>query len=169
MPMLCTIPVVIQQNWKNKGVCGTGRIIHWVLILILLVIYALLILWPEVVRAQSGSDSNAQAIETVTTPLYWYLMTAMISLLAPIGFVLIGVAGLAPEHAWDAALGGLAAVGLATWAYWACGFAIQFGGIGLVYTDAALRQLVWEWSPLAANWGVGWGVAGLSGWFLSGP
>jgi len=167
--MLCTIPVVIQQNWKNKGVCGTGRIIHWVLILILLVIYALLILWPEVVRAQSGSDSNAQAIETVTTPLYWYLMTAMISLLAPIGFVLIGVAGLAPEHAWDAALGGLAAVGLATWAYWACGFAIQFGGIGLVYTDAALRQLVWEWSPLAANWGVGWGVAGLSGWFLSGP
>lgn len=167
--MLCTIPVVIQQNWKNKGVCGTGRIIHWVLILILLVIYALLILWPEVVRAQSGSDSNAQVIETVTTPLYWYLMTAMISLLAPIGFVLIGVAGLAPEHAWDAALGGLAAVGLATWAYWACGFAIQFGGIGLVYTDAALRQLVWEWSPLAANWGVGWGVAGLSGWFLSGP
>lgn len=167
--MLCTIPVVIQQNWKNKGVCGTGRIIHWVLILILLVIYALLILWPEVVRAQSGGDSNAQVIETVTTPLYWYLMTAMISLLAPIGFVLIGVAGLAPEHAWDAALGGLAAVGLATWAYWACGFAIQFGGIGLVYTDAALRQLVWEWSPLAANWGVGWGVAGLSGWFLSGP
>jgi Amt family ammonium transporter len=26
---------------------------------------------------------------------------------------------------------------------------------------------VWEWSPLPADWGTGWGVAGLTGWFLS--
>ncbi|MEZ4725713.1 MAG: hypothetical protein R3E79_01110 [Caldilineaceae bacterium] len=38
----------------------------------------------------------------------------------------------------------------------------------LVYPDAALRQLVGV-SPLAANWGGRLGVAGLSGWFLSGP
>ena len=72
-------------------------------------------------------------------PLYWYLMTTMVALLAPIGFMLIGVAGLEPEHAWNAALGGLAAVGLATWGYWAVGFAVQFGGIGLVYPNPELR------------------------------
>lgn len=142
---------------------------RWLPFLLLLVLYMLLILWPEVVRAQGEATPEAVMRETAVTPVYWYLMTAMIALLAPIGFVLVGVAGLAPEHAWNAALGGLAAVGLATWAYWAVGFAIQFGGIGLVYPDPALRQLVWEWSPLAANWGIGWGVAGLSGWFLSGP
>ena len=31
-----------------------------------------------------------------------------------------------------------------------------------------LSGLVWEWSPLSVDWGVGWGVAGLSGWFLAG-
>lgn len=167
--MLCTMPVLVLQRWKGRRLRSSVCAAHWLPILLLLVLYTLLILWPEVVRAQSGTDAGLSTSETVTVPLYWYLMTAMIALLAPIGFVLIGVAGLAPEHAWNAALGGLAAVGLSTWAYWAVGFAIQFGGIGLVYPDAALRQLVWEWSPLAANWGIGWGVAGLSGWFLSGP
>ncbi|MBX3016190.1 MAG: hypothetical protein KF832_32010 [Caldilineaceae bacterium] len=145
--------------------------IQW---LLLFVFYVLMILWPTVVQAQAINPANATLNETaagitpVSVPLYWYLMTAMIALLVPIGFVLIGVAGLAPEQAWNAALGGLAAVGLSTWGYWAIGFALQFGGIGLVYPDPALHHLVWEWSPLAANWGVGWGVAGLSGWFLSG-
>ncbi len=93
---------------------------------------------------------------------------AALSLLAPAGFVLVGVAGLEPARAWDAALGGLAAIGLASFAYWTVGFAFQFGGVGLVYPHSELRELVWEWSPFAADWGAGWGVAGLSGWFLSG-
>ncbi len=125
-------------------------------------------LWPAVAQAQDTGTLDASTVETFTLPLHWYLMTAMVALLVPIGFVLIGVAGLQPDHAWNAALGGLAAVGLATFGYWAIGFAIQFGGVGLVYADPGLRQLVWEWSPMAANWGIGWGVAGLSGWFLSG-
>jgi ammonium transporter, Amt family len=166
--MLCST-LILWQTWKGSRLRHPSRAARWIPILLLLVLYALLILWPEVVRAQSGTVTGVATSETVATPIYWFLMTAMIAMLAPIGFMLVGVAGLAPEHAWNAALGGLAAVGLATWAYWAVGFAIQFGGIGLVYPDPALRQLVWEWSPLAANWGIGWGVAGLSGWFLSGP
>jgi Amt family ammonium transporter len=63
----------------------------------------------------------------------------------------------------------LAALGLAGLAYWAIGFAIQFGGVGLVYSHPDLSKLVLEWSPLSAEWGIGWGAAGLSGWFLSGP
>jgi Amt family ammonium transporter len=76
---------------------------------------------------------------------------------------------LEPERAWNAALGALAALGLASLGYWTVGFALQFGGVGLVYGQPGLRGLVWEWSPFSADWGIGWGVAGLNGWFLSGP
>jgi ammonium transporter, Amt family len=163
-----------MQGWTGSYRLHSPQIrprlmFYAVTFLLLFVCYALLLLWPAVAHAQSVSDTGGSTTHTIAAPLYWYLMTAMVALLTPIGFMLIGVAGLEPEHAWNAALGGLAAVGLATWGYWAIGFAIQFGGIGLVYPNPELRQLVWEWSPLAANWGIGWGVAGLSGWFLSGP
>ena len=137
----------------------------------LIIFYTLLlaIFWPEPMWAQAGNGLRIDASENgAALPLYWFLITSFMALLVPIGFVLIGVAGLEVEYAWNAALGGLAAISLATFAYWAIGFALHFGGIGLVYNDPALRQLVWEWSPLSTNWGTGWGVAGLSGWFLSG-
>ncbi len=65
--------------------------------------------------------------------MVWYLIAGAIAMLVPVGLVLMGVAGLAPERAWDAALGALGAIGLAGVAYWAIGFALQFGGIGLAY------------------------------------
>jgi Amt family ammonium transporter len=172
--MICTTLISRAQGWSDKRwlrlpPIAPAALIRTIRFLLLFVCYVLYLLWPTVAHAQSMGGNSAAPNETVSAPLYWYLMTTMVALLAPIGFMLIGVAGLEPEHAWNAALGGLAAVGLATWAYWAVGFAIQFGGVGLVYPNPELRQLVWEWSPLAANWGIGWGVAGLSGWFLSGP
>ena len=66
-------------------------------------------------------------------------------------------------------MGGLGAVGLAALAYWAVGFALQFGGVGLAHVRPESADLVWEWSALPAAWGTDWGMAGLSGWFLSGP
>ncbi|RLT42984.1 MAG: hypothetical protein DWI57_05005 [Chloroflexi bacterium] len=98
----------------------------------------------------------------------WYLVAASLSFLLPAGLVLIGAAGLDAKSAWAAALGALAAIGLAGMGYWAVGFALHFGGVGLFYSDPALMGLVWEWSALPATWGSGWGMAGLSGWFLSG-
>lgn len=167
--MVSSIPMTMLQKWiGDTRMRCPSRATRWLTILLLLVLYLLMVLWPAVAQAQDVSNTSAPAAQAVTVPIYWYLMTAMVALMVPIGFVLIGVAGLQPDHAWNAALGGLAAVGLATLGYWAIGFAIQFGGVGLVYADPGLRQLVWEWSPMAANWGVGWGVAGLSGWFLSG-
>ena len=100
--------------------------------------------------------------------MYWTIIAAALSLLAPAGFVLVGVAGLPRDRAWRAALAGLAAVGLGAIAYWAFGFALQFGGIGLSHPQPELSNLVWEWSPLNNQWGSGWGAAGLSGWFMSG-
>lgn len=93
---------------------------------------------------------------------------AALALMVPAGFVLIGVAGLASEQAWRATINCLAAVGLTSIGYWAIGFALQFGGVGLVYILPELEILVWEWSALSLSWGSDWGMAGLSGWFLSG-
>lgn len=123
------------------------------------------VLFPSVLHAQ---DFPVVQPAGATTPLFWYLLAATSALLVPIGLVLIGVSGLEPERAWNAALGGVGAIGLAGLAYWAIGFALQFGGVGLAYLRPELRSLVWEWSPLPAEWGTGWGVAGLSGWLLSG-
>ena len=95
------------------------------------------------------------------------MLAASASLLVPAGLVLIGVAGLEHERAWQAALGAIGAIGLAGLAYWAIGFALQFGGVGLAYVRPDLRNQVWEWSPLPADWGTGWGAAVLRGWFLS--
>jgi Amt family ammonium transporter len=105
----------------------------------------------------------------VNTPasVLWVLIATSMALLVPVGLVLIGVAGLERERAWEIALGVLVACALAAVAYWAVGFALHFGGIGLVYVRPELSALVWEWSPLPANWGTGWGAAGLSGWFLA--
>ncbi|MEM7127738.1 MAG: hypothetical protein AAF702_15495 [Chloroflexota bacterium] len=101
-------------------------------------------------------------------PAYWYLMMAVLSLMLPAGLLLVSIAGLDPTRAWDAAVGSLAASGLSGFLYWAVGFGLHFGGVGLVYTYPALQTLIWEWSALSTNWGSGWGMAGLNGWFLSG-
>ncbi|MFO7631633.1 MAG: hypothetical protein R6W76_03785 [Caldilinea sp.] len=118
--------------------------------------------------ASALAQSSATASSGTPVPAFWYLLAASMALFVPAGLVLIGVAGLERNRAWDAALGAVAAISLAAFAYWAVGFALQFGGVGLLYVRPELRNLVWEWSPLPPDWGVGWGVAGLSGWFLAG-
>jgi ammonium transporter, Amt family len=133
-------------------------------------LFAVLWMWPTAAFAQEVNAAGALGEGgSLHVPTFWYLLAAGLALLVPAGFVLIGVAGLEAQRAWNAALGGVAAVGLAAFGYWATGFALHFGGIGLVYPQPELRQLVWEWSPLSVDWGIGWGMAGLSGWFLSGP
>lgn len=149
-------------------------VVRRLLLLAALVLTLTLLLAPAALYAQSGPGAAGTGAATsvtaaaAATPLFWYLLAASCALLVPIGLVLIGVTGLEPERAWNAALGAVGAVGLAGLAYWAIGFALQFGGIGLAYLRPELRSLVWEWSPLPADWGTGWGAAGLSGWMLSG-
>lgn len=123
---------------------------------------------PQSLFAQSDSVTKLTTAATAAVPMYWYLLGAAFSMLVPAGLILVSLAGLDARQAWDTALGGVGALGLAALGYWAVGFALQFGGIGLIYPIAELRGLVWEWSPLSSEWGMGWGAAGLSGWFLSG-
>ncbi len=128
-------------------------------------------LWLTLFGVASAQTTGGEPTVTViaATPLIWYVLTAALALLVPAGIVLVAVAEMSAVRAWNAALGALAAIGVVTIGYWAFGFALQFGGVGLVYPQPELSDLVWEWSMLSDEWGIGWGMAGLSGWFLSGP
>ncbi|MBP8125402.1 MAG: hypothetical protein KAZ26_22335, partial [Caldilineaceae bacterium] len=159
------IPELFAPSHTSAGKSRTFPL--RVALTLLATIAAILLAWPHPVLAD-GIAAPALA-ESLAAPGFWYLLAAGMALLVPAGLVLIGAAGLSPERAWDAALGGLGAVGLAALAYWAVGFALQFGGVGLAHVRPELADLVWEWSALPAAWGTDWGMAGLSGWFLSGP
>ena len=98
---------------------------------------------------------------------WWQLVTSVFGFLVPIGVILVEIAALPPEKAPRASLMALLAAGLAALAYWAIGFALQFGGIGLLSDVSSLRDLSWEWSLLDVTWGPGWGMAGLRGFFLT--
>lgn len=91
-----------------------------------------------------------------------------LAFLVPIGYALIAVGGLEPDRARRAVVSFCAAFGLAVVGYVATGFALQYGGIGLMYDRPGFEGLIWEWSALGPTWGPGWGMAGLAGWGLVG-
>ncbi len=96
------------------------------------------------------------------------LITASLALLVPLGYALIASGGLSEERARHATLSLLAAMGLAVLGYAAAGFALQFGGVGLIHERPGYEELIWEWSALGPMWGAGWGMAGLAGWGMTG-
>ena len=114
----------------------------------------------------TGLAAAASSAQTTDANSLWPFVAASLAWLVPIGFMLIAAGGLDDSLARQAALSGLAAIGLATLGYWAVGFGLQFGGIGLVNGTPGLEGLVWEWSALGAEWGPSWGMAGLRGWGL---
>ena len=88
---------------------------------------------------------------------------AIWALLLPAGLILLAGGGLAGRRPAKSAVTGLGALALAAISFWACGFAFQLGGVGLVSDLAGLEGLVWEWaSPLNLEWG----VMGLRGFLL---
>jgi ammonium transporter, Amt family len=89
--------------------------------------------------------------------------------LMPFGFALVAAAGLPRERVTRAGINVLSALALAVVAYLLAGFALQYGGVGLAYARPGYDGLIWEWSALGATWGAGWGMAGMSGWALTGP
>ncbi len=95
------------------------------------------------------------------------LLPGLLAFLVPVGLLFVAVAGLPSERVPRAGALAMLAGGLGVLAYWAAGFALQFGGIGLALGGAAFRDLAVEWSLLDVQWGPGWGMAGLRGFFLS--
>ncbi len=87
--------------------------------------------------------------------------------LLPIGFFLLAWGGMEPERARRAAIQGLVALALATVGYSATGFAFHLGGAAVFSGRPGLGGLDSIWSPLDRTRGLGWGVIGLKGFFLS--
>ncbi|MCX7855798.1 MAG: hypothetical protein N2556_07490 [Anaerolineae bacterium] len=87
--------------------------------------------------------------------------------LLPVGFFLLAWGGMAPERARRAATQGLVALALAAVGYFATGFAFHLGGAAVFSDRPGLGGLDSIWSPLDRTRGLGWGVVGLKGFFLS--
>jgi Amt family ammonium transporter len=96
------------------------------------------------------------------------LLTLGLAFLLPIGYALIGASGLPRDRANYGAVSLFVALGLAVAGYVITGFALQYGGVGLAHELPGYDGLIWEWSALGVTWGPGWGMAGLTGWLLSG-
>jgi Amt family ammonium transporter len=90
---------------------------------------------------------------------------AILALLVPAGLILIAGGALAGRRPAKSAVAGLGALALAAISFWACGFAFQLGGVGLVSDLPGLEGLVWEW---ASPFNLDWGVMGLRGFLLLG-
>lgn len=88
---------------------------------------------------------------------------AILAFLLPAGLILIAGGGLTGRRPAKSAVAGLGAIALAAISFWACGFAFQLGGVGLVSDLAGLEGMVWEW---ASPFNLDWGVMGLRGFFL---
>lgn len=123
--------------------------------------FAALVIPLSVWTGRAAADSNG--VETTT--LLPLVMTGL-ALLVPVGLTLLVAGGLPHEQARQATLTLLAALGLGVLAYWAIGFALHFGGIGLIDSRPGYDQLIWEWTALSERWGTGWGMVGLSGFAL---
>ena len=96
-------------------------------------------------------------------------MAACLAWLVPAGFILVAAAGVPHERAWQTALGGVAGAALGTLLFFAVGFGLAFGGLGLVTpATAGYGDLAMEWTLVSGDWGFQWGMAGLTGWALTG-
>ncbi len=106
--------------------------------------------------------------ETPPQALLWSYLAGGMAYLVPLAVALLVLSGLTEEDARQAAHLVPGAVGVAALAYIAVGFALEFGGVGLMDARHGFSQLVWEWSALPEQYGPYWGMAGFAGWFLSG-
>jgi Amt family ammonium transporter len=99
---------------------------------------------------------------------FWLILAGCLAFLVPVGLTLLASGAASEDKAADVALTSLVAIGLGVLGYFACGFAFQFGGIGLFSEWPGVENLIWEWSFLDVRWGPGWGMVGLNGFFLGG-
>ncbi len=106
--------------------------------------------------------------ETPPQALLWSYLAGGLAYFTPLALVLLVISGLDSEEGRQAAYLVPAATGIIALSYIAVGFAFEFGGVGLMDARHGFSRLVWEWSALPEAYGPFWGMAGFTGWFLSG-
>jgi Amt family ammonium transporter len=87
--------------------------------------------------------------------------------LLPLGVALVAVGITETSRAYHVAISLPLALVAALLGYYLCGYAFQFGGVGLVSDNPGLARLLAEWSPLDLRGSPGWGVIGLRGFMFS--
>jgi ammonium transporter, Amt family len=90
-----------------------------------------------------------------------------LAFLVPTGFALLAAVSGPAERTPDVALAALLALGLSALAYFACGFAFQFGGLGLWHPSPLYEPLNVYWSAFGPEYGRGWGMLGLRGFGMA--
>ena len=102
-------------------------------------------------------------IDAPSLPL-WPLLAAMLGLFATIGLGLLA----SDEDEWErAGLLSLIAILIALAGYAATGFALHFGGVGILVDHPDAAALVWEWTPLREGNLAWWGAAGWMGFGMT--
>ncbi|MDM8521657.1 hypothetical protein QUF64_16560 [Anaerolineales bacterium HSG6] len=100
------------------------------------------------------------------------LFFAALTLCLPLGLMLLLASSLPEKDAPDGAVTLLLSWATALLAYFAVGFAFQFGGIAQVTPHPDLHGLYWEWYPVPDSMSLeqarAWGMIALQGWFLTG-
>ncbi|MHB0857487.1 MAG: hypothetical protein ACYC5M_07950 [Anaerolineae bacterium] len=121
------------------------------------------ILWVLLAPCILAEGPDAALPGTSTPP---YLALQALSWLLPLGIALVAVGLAEPRRALQVASSLPLALAVAVLGYYASGFAMQFGGVGLISDHPDLAALVAEWSPLDLSLGPGWGLTGLRGFGL---
>jgi Amt family ammonium transporter len=132
----------------RRGVLHRGVLIPFVAL-------GLLVLVAYPAMAQAAPSDGERVLPYLAT---WLL---------PLGLTFLAVGARHPARAHHAATALPLALALAVGSYYVCGFALHFGGVGLVSEHPDLAHLLAEWSPLDLKLGPGWGLIGLRGFFLS--
>lgn len=100
-------------------------------------------------------------LSTTTLPL-WPVLAALLGLLT-----IWGVGLLMADDAPFAGVMPLFAVLITLMSYAATGFALHFGGIGILIDHPDVAALVWEWTPLRSGDLAQWGAAGWMGFGMA--
>ena len=102
-------------------------------------------------------------IDVAPLPL-WPLLAAVLGLLATIGAGLLA----SDDSAWErVGLLSFIAILITLAGYAATGFALHFGGIGILIDHPDVAALVWEWTPLREGNLQWWGVTGWMGFGMT--
>lgn len=124
---------------------------------VLFLVLSLLLVFPH--------TASADTLNEVThDPAFTYIL---LSWFMPLGIALVVIGLSAPSRERRVVTALPLALAVALLAYSLCGYAFQFGGVGLISDDPDLAALIAEWSPLDRRLGPGWGVMGLRGFLFT--
>jgi Amt family ammonium transporter len=122
-----------------------------------------------------AADSIAQAAHTaaaangVAINFVWTLVAGFLVMLMQLGFAMVETGFTRAKNAAHTAAMNFMVYGIAMMAYWACGFAIQAGGLGPIGTLGQTAETATLTHALSVTiGGHTWNFAGLTGFFLAG-